>query len=344
MESEDVFYSLAFKLQKDIIDNLTENSIIYYPILQFNSYSLIKIDESIPIRGYTISMERLNITKKHLYYFQNRYLFKIQNENKFNFLANFDRKLGITCVNEYRIFQGKNIENNEDKAFPINIEFTHERMGHAKEIINNKESPKIYFNRYFKNSYIERVDKKEGEAGKVIENFILNDDFISLIKKVFIFGEFMNYKYFVQSDFKELKNGILRKLKIHYPNHFKINSMKKLYKLLKKFFPLLILLVIAILLKIFKINDHNILFTLSLIIFCVIIYSKNKKIEYKQNYLTDFIFNDDESDNENILIYPDDFVYSSEDSKYFQNKIKKNWSSNKGKKVLNNLDFENYRY
>lgn len=217
-------------------------------------------------------------------------------------------------------------------------------MGHAKEIINNKESPKIYFNRYFKNSYIERVDKKEGEAGKVIENFILNDDFISLIKKVFIFGEFMNYKYFVQSDFKELKNGILRKLKIHYPNHFKINSMKKLYKLLKKFFPLLILLVIAILLIILKINDHNILFTLSLIIFCVIIYSKNKKIEYKQNYLTDFIFNDDESDNENILIYPDDFVYSSEDSKYFQNKIKKNWSSNKGKKVLNNLDFENYRY
>ena len=189
---------------------------IFYPILQLNSFPLIKIDESIPIGGYTISMERIDIIKRNLYYSQDCFLFRVKTENKFLFLSNFDKKTGITCINEYRIFKNKDIQNNKDKAFPINLEFIYKRLGHGKEVINSKESPKIYFNGNFKNCYIERQDKKEDETGKIIEKFILDDDvdFISLFKNIFIFGDFIDYKYFIQSDFKQLKNDILRKLRI----------------------------------------------------------------------------------------------------------------------------------
>ena len=343
LRKQDEYYSLAFKLQKDIIDNFTENSMIFYPILQFNSFSLIKLDEEIPIRGYTVSMERIDIMKKELYNFQDSFFFRVKTENKLGFFANFDRKSGITCINEYRIFKKKDIPNKKDKAFPINLEFTHERLGHGKEVFNNKESPKIYFNGKFENCYIERPDKKEGEAGKVIEKFILDDEFISLFKNIFIFGDFMDYKYFVQSDFNQLKDDVLRKLRAHYPNYFKINFAKNIYNLFKKFLPSLILLLIAVLLKIFKINDYNVVFALFFIVFCGIIFSKNKKKKYHQKYLTDFII-DEESDDENCLIYPDDFVYTSEDSKSYQNKIKQNWNSKKGQKALKSLNFEYFRY
>ena len=119
--------------------------------------------------------------------------------------------------------------------------------------------------------------------------------------------------------------------------------MKNIYNLFKKFWPSLIFLLIAVLLKILNINDYNLSFALFLIVLCVIIFSENKTIKYQQKILTDLI-NDEESDDENILIYPDDFVYTSEDSISYQNKIKKNWNSKKGKKVLNSLNFENYRY
>ncbi len=39
--------------------------------------------------------------------------------------------------------------NDKEKAFSYNIEFSHERMGHGKEMLSNSESPKIYFNKNF---------------------------------------------------------------------------------------------------------------------------------------------------------------------------------------------------
>ena len=53
-------------MQEDIINGLNENSAIFYAILQFNAYSLLKVDEKNFLKAYTISMERIDKMKEDL--------------------------------------------------------------------------------------------------------------------------------------------------------------------------------------------------------------------------------------------------------------------------------------
>ena len=149
---ENDYFKLAFQLQIDIINHLKESSILFYPLLQFNSYALKKIDEKYPEISYTISMERLDTIKNHLLLFQNEFFLKIAQSNKLNFLATTSKKEGITLINNYLLLENRNTIGVNAKAFLLNLELSHERLGHGKEIINKQNSPKIYFNKEFRNS------------------------------------------------------------------------------------------------------------------------------------------------------------------------------------------------
>ena len=90
----------------------------------------------------------------------------------------------------------QNLQELSRKTFIINLELGHERMGHGKEMIYNK-IPKICFNKDFKISFIENVNKKQ--PWLIIENYISNNFDMTLLKKSFLFGEFLDYKDLVDN-------------------------------------------------------------------------------------------------------------------------------------------------
>ena len=90
LDVENLYY-LAIKLQKEIINHLTEESLIFYPILQFNSKimkilpdnylsylklkllsKIIKIKEEY---AYTISLEDIEDMKSHLLSLQENFFY-----------------------------------------------------------------------------------------------------------------------------------------------------------------------------------------------------------------------------------------------------------------------------
>ena len=338
-------YKLAFKLQKDIIENLKESSLLFYAILQFNSYSLLKIDERTPIEAYSISMERLEKMKLHLNAFQNKFFFIIDDDNELSFYASFGKKTGITCINEYRLFKNLKNRNIYDKAFTTNLELTHECMGHAKEVLNNKKSPKIYFNKYFRKKTIQNeIEEGEGEPGRVIEGYICDNFTMAVVKKICIFGDLLNYKYFVDKDFNILNNLIEKKL-CKEISFFKLKRMKHkiLYyiKIILKYLkiPFIILFLILILLNL---KDIKLIIIIILILNYFLSEPKNTKAYNKtnKNYLNDYLFNNVEK----RLIYPDDFIYCDSDDDFQKEEIKENYKSQEGKEILKGLNFERYCY
>ena len=229
-QDEKESYKLAFKMQEDIINGFNENSVIFYAILQFNAYSLLKVDEKNFVKAYTISMERIDKMKEDLKLSQHKFFFKITHENKLPFFATNTRNEGITCINDYTFLKGAVIGKDKDKAFAINIELTHERLGHGKEIINNTISPKIYFDQNFEDNFIENANKEEGEPGIIIEKFIFDDNNISLAKRLFVFGDLLNPQYFIEQNTERL-NEKIKEIKMEIQNKMqKSKPKKKIFK------------------------------------------------------------------------------------------------------------------
>ena len=150
---EKEYYKLAFKMQEDIINGFNENSVIFYAILQFNAYSLLKVDEKNFLKAYTISMERIDKMKKDLKLSQHKFFFKITHENKIPFYAIKTKNEGINCINDFSFLKESIIGTDKDKAFAINIELIHERIGFGREILNNSISPKKYFDQNFEDNF-----------------------------------------------------------------------------------------------------------------------------------------------------------------------------------------------
>ena len=67
----------------------------------------------------------------------------------------------------------------------------------------------MYFDRKLRCAYIYHYDTKDfGEAGKLIEEFIIGGALIDIIKMTkYEMGEYFDIKYFVDTDFKQLYNG-----------------------------------------------------------------------------------------------------------------------------------------
>jgi len=129
------------------------------------------------------------------------------------------------------IKQATTIDEKKNYSFSINMIFSHERIGHGKEIMCNPgiKSPNIFFNKNFEKDYIvsDYNNEKIGESGRMFESFISSEILIRIMKVIKKFGEFLDYKYFIKSNkeindkaislFKgtNLYSYIKRKMKIH---------------------------------------------------------------------------------------------------------------------------------
>ena len=109
---------------------------------------------------------------------------------------------GISLINE--------IKKSKNYAMPISMEFRHEKNGHMKKSLKNKNvlSPILYLKdgKVKKFLYEEINGEKKGESGKFIEKFIDDNPIvIKELKLVKIFGELLDYKLFIEKDFDKLK-------------------------------------------------------------------------------------------------------------------------------------------
>ena len=154
-----------------------------------------------------------------------------RDDNNYAFI---DEKTRITTIIELNTLGkdykanlvAKNLEEAKNYAFPISIEFMHEKGGHYKYSLKNHKGtvPVIYY-RGLKAEIEVNMKNKEvnilnSESGGIIGNFICKDKYIldSLITK-HILGEFFDIKYFEGKDFKLLINGVKEKLKKYSENN-----------------------------------------------------------------------------------------------------------------------------
>ena len=348
LDVEDPYY-LAFQLQREIITNITETSNIFYPIIQFNSKilkllpsdnlwdiskekikSLVKNNKK-EYYAYTISLEDLEDMKSHLLSLQENFFFIFAEYNNQRINGKYCFYTKITTINHNLLCKeiefAISTEEKKNYAFSINLVFNHEIMGHGKENDSNPEieSPFIFFNKNFQKDYIfkEENNYKSGESGRMFENFISSKCLVSLMKKKKRFGQFLDFKYFID-DFKEINKMAISEFEKTYAYYW-AKSKTKLYLL----FEVLCLLGISFYLLI-RINSIKISlnpsFIIVFIVFSMVIYILTRLInenyrKYKEPYKYNELFNytdfadDDENENgdlENQQVYPDDYPFESE--------------------------------
>ena len=359
LENDNPYY-LAIQLQKDIISNFTEESNIFYPILQFNSKILeILPDNHIdlakekikkllsknntPNYAYTISLENIEEMKNHLNSIEEDFFFVLSGINDCYFYGLYDSNSQTTTLNEYYICEDLDIYRESDQkkgcAFSINMVLSKERMCQGKESLKNQgnNSPCIFFNIDFKKDYIYSHDsqKKRGESGRMFERFIANYLLIDLMKRNKSFFKFFDYKYFI-GNFEEIKKYATQIIKDDYS--YKAIKSRGLNRIILEFS--IYILIISILLSLddfylIKCAKYSLILFISLL-FLFYFYKDYKKFNdplcVNENYF-DIISERKKNDGQDsrVYLYPDDYPLESETflGRYFpflefrKNKIRK---------------------
>ena len=333
-------YSLAIELQKNIIENLTEKSNIFYPILQFNSkilkiipdnyFSLLKekLKKFFKINdtqnyAYTISLESIEKIKSHLKSVEDDFFFVFDEFNNYNFYGLFNKYSKTTLINQYNLCFDigtiQDLNKKKDYAFSINMILLLERMCHVKESLNNEETnlPCIFFNIDFEKDYIysSYSNNKENESARIMEKFVAHQLIINIMKKNKKFGKYLDYKYFI-GDFHEIIEEALKEIK--NDSQFKEIRNKKFLKIIIEL-SMYILIISSIY---FNRNYFNYIFIISLLLFISIIFLMlfiNDLKIYRNPLINNEIYYDITDENINNtekllehLIYPDDYPFESE--------------------------------
>ena len=223
-------YKIAYNFQFEIIENLKEQSCLFLPFLFLDSYIMNCIfnKEYNFIKGflsaYSLSMLPLESIKAHLKRTIRNYFFVLEkgeankrryyaSVHKFNFLVTYNENI-LLKNSKFRNIYGCGrlckIEDKKNLAFLINLENLHENFSHNKEeIINIKISPTLFFNNNYELSKIYHYDTNNfGEAGRLLEAFIANEDLIDEMKKTeYEMGVFLDVKYYIDINFNGLIDG-----------------------------------------------------------------------------------------------------------------------------------------
>ena len=224
----------------------------------------------------------------------------------------------MTVINQYslcrKMLSNNNLNYKKNYAFSINMVFSHERMGHAKEILCNPgiSSPNIYFNINFQKDYmVSSYSKPHGESGRMLESFIADKALIKVMKESKCFGKFLNSSYFIK-DMNEIKADALK--------IFRTTKIYKNYKNKKLAYCIISIIIYAIFYIIYYITKRNlnsdkIFIILYIFVFVILItlcykYYNNENLKNLNTNKFDDIDNVDI--NEEQLIYPDDYPFVSD--------------------------------
>ena len=233
-------YLLAYKFNKEQINNLHECHSLFQAYLQFDSYESYNYIHK--QKSYTFSLE-MNFMVKHqlLSAYEDFFFIKRTPSKEYAYL---DYTTKITVVNEFSIYEDndKDINNIYDIkeakncAIPMVINFSHEKSGHHKFMLKNdsNSSPILYFKGLRTQLEISiSNDSFTGETGKIIENFICEDaKIIEELSTNFIYGDLLEGKYF-DGEENILKDAVLNILE-SYLKKIKQNQYGNLRLTIKK--------------------------------------------------------------------------------------------------------------
>ena len=208
-------YKIAMNFNKNIINNLNEESKLYIPFLQLDSYVLFNY--LINVNSYTFSLVPLILTKKHLLSNYDDFIFTIKRKEKFeNFkLACQNRINNVTAINDYCLFplfdhcDSRKLLGN-DFAVHISIELLLKNNDYSKKK-KSGNSPLYFYTRKslkkFEEVYKKINRKDEDEACLLVEYFIKykKDNIVQYLKNKYYFGNIIqDYKLFTLKNFKNL--------------------------------------------------------------------------------------------------------------------------------------------
>jgi hypothetical protein len=226
--TDDNSYKIAIDFNKKMINELEENSQLFIPFIQLDSYILYNYKKN--SYSFTFSLEPLILTKKHLLSSYDEFIFTFkEREQVDHYKLAFQNILNdVTAINEFCLFPLKNNCDSsmilgDDLAVPISTELLHERNGHSKKNKKNGRvrdvSPLYFYTRTSLKKVEEeyrKINKKdEGEAGLLVEFFIKYKDkdkenkIIKKLKKEHYLGNIIqNVNLFTSRNFKNLKEEI----------------------------------------------------------------------------------------------------------------------------------------
>jgi len=227
---EDNSYKIAINFNKKMVNELEENSQLFIPFIQLDSYILYNYKKD--SYSFTFSLEPLIITKKHLLSSYDNFIFTYKEKSKNNqlTLAIQCTNNDVTAINEYSLFPSNDDCDSEelcgnDRAVPISVNLLQERNGHSKKDKKNKRNPTPLF--YYKENEIAEINKNyqkvdklsgiiKGEGGHLVDSFIryqtknLN---LELIKNHTFGNIIKNVKLFTSKNFEGLAKEIKMKTK-----------------------------------------------------------------------------------------------------------------------------------
>ena len=228
-------FGISFDFMKNFIEKLTPQSYLFYPLLLIDS-GIYKTKEQKSLYGF--NMESCENLKQHLlelipdvFFVYERKINLLEEEGGFNFKGYsvvFINKL--LALNKYEknpiLYEYKNIEEertNKHYGMRVGKTMMHESFCHNKLIFEYKvgfESPNYFYNaemnlirivpvNYPQNNEYLKVNRigedKKGESGKLVESFLSSEGIIiTELKKLHIFGELLNYKYFINKEGTEV--------------------------------------------------------------------------------------------------------------------------------------------
>ena len=195
-------YYLALKFNRNIINRLTEKSLLTKGFLQLDGYILKNYFTKGEEVSYSLTNEPLILMKKHLLSNYENIVYIIY-ENPIGQLdrkASQDKKNNITLINEKTLFNINNSESlsGNDYALPISIEFFHEKDSYSKRNLKN-------FYADYKDDKIDILSKQEDDG--FIESLIGEKNFILALKNPHNkLGDLMKEEYFIGENFDHLYN------------------------------------------------------------------------------------------------------------------------------------------
>ena len=241
-------YEYALEFVLNIINNLKEDSFIFFPILQMNSgYSKnLNSDEEFDI--FQLSMLNIEMIKKHLLYLMRKLIIKVRHpdiKSKRGFLMG---STGVIFIYEDSIFRNNMgytvpkimIEHPKDAAINIGITILHEIFMHNKirssiNLIPGIKTPCKFFNAKFDitNFYYTNIKNsldclaiytddnnllgsipKKGESDRILEYFFENNNkhIINFLKSYLGYGELLSKtELFTKNNLDELQSLIYNK-------------------------------------------------------------------------------------------------------------------------------------
>ena len=207
-------YALANNFNKNEINNLNIYSRYFLPYLQFDSFILYNY--LYKENSFSLSLELDFVMKYNLLSNYEEFIFITLEKN--GYLAYKTKNEKITAIQEDNLFGANkkplikyltDINESKNKAFSISMENRHEGC-HNKVQQKNLENTPYLFCRDCKMKKIKSEKNPEkGKSGRIIESFLYDNQLrISELKKNNIYGDLLDYRYFIGPNFDEFKKKV----------------------------------------------------------------------------------------------------------------------------------------